>query len=302
MSKNLIVILGPTASGKTRLAARLACDLNGEIISADSRQVYRHMNIGTGKDLSEFIIDGREIPYHMIDLVEPEDEFNLFEFQNRFYSIFNALQNKGALPVLVGGTGLYLESVLCGYDLPAAPIHKNQRETLSGKTKDELQKLLWELKPQMHNRTDLDDPDRLIRAIEIERARMGAAKTREGKPEIDAAVFGIRWERSTLRERITRRLEERLDYGMLEEVSGLHSAGLGWDRLDRFGLEYRFVSQYLRNQIPYDEMKNRLNTAIHQFAKRQETWFRRMEKKGVVIRWIPGDDYHLLKKSVMEAL
>jgi len=176
MSKNLIVILGPTASGKTRLAARLACDLNGEIISADSRQVYRHMNIGTGKDLSEFIIDGREIPYHMIDLVEPEDEFNLFEFQNRFYSIFNALQNKGALPVLVGGTGLYLESVLCGYDLPAAPIHKNQRETLSGKTKDELQKLLWELKPQMHNRTDLDDPDRLIRAIEIERARMGAAR------------------------------------------------------------------------------------------------------------------------------
>ncbi len=302
MVKNLIVILGPTASGKTRLAARLACDLNGEIVSADSRQVYRGMNIGTGKDLSEFEINGREIPYHMIDIADPEDEFNLFEFQKRFYSIFRGLRAKNTLPILVGGTGLYLESVLCDYDLPAAPIDEAQRMMLRSKTKDELQKLFCELKPQMHNRTDLDDNERLIRAIEIELARQGADHQQSEEPEIDAAVFGIRWERSALRQRITRRLEERLGQGMVEEVSRLHGSGLSWTRLDSFGLEYRFIAQYLQNQITFDEMKSKLNTAIHQFAKRQETWFRRMEKKGVAINWIPGDDYPLLKESVMKFL
>ncbi|MGB5218033.1 MAG: tRNA (adenosine(37)-N6)-dimethylallyltransferase MiaA [Smithella sp.] len=302
MAKNLIVILGPTASGKTRLAARLACDLKGEIVSADSRQVYQHMNIGTGKDLSEFEMNGREIPYHMIDVADPKDEFNLFEFQKRFYSIFRALRAKNTLPILVGGTGLYLESVLCDYDLPAAPIDEERRKTLRSKTKDELQKLLWELKPQMHNRTDLNDAERLIRAIEIELARKDADNLQSEKPEIDAAVFGIQWERSALRERITRRLEERLEQGMVDEVSRLHETGLSWTKLDSFGLEYRFISQYLQNQVTFDEMKSKLNTAIHQFAKRQETWFRRMEKKDVVINWIPGDDYPLLKESVMKSL
>ena len=302
MAKNLIVILGPTASGKTRLAARLACDLNGEVISADSRQVYQRMNIGTGKDLREFEMNGRVIPYHMIDVAEPKDEFNLFEFQKRFYSIFRALRAKNTLPILVGGTGLYLESVLCNYDLPEAPIDEEQRKTLLGKTKGDLQKLLCELKPQMHNRTDLDDAERLIRAIEIELARQNADAMQRKKPEIDAVVFGIQWERSALRERITRRLEERLEQGMVEEVSHLHETGLSWAKLDSFGLEYRFISRYLQNQVTFHEMKSKLNTAIHQFAKRQETWFRRMEKKGVAINWIPGGDYPLLKESVMKAL
>jgi len=300
MAKNLIVILGPTASGKTHLAAKLAYDLHGEIISADSRQVYKNMDIGTGKDLNQYIINGRRIPYHLIDIVAPESEFNLFEFQNRFYKTFSELIEKKILPVLVGGTGLYLESVLTGYNMPHAPMDQELRKELSQKSKDELQKMLLALKPQLHNKTDLEDSERLIRAIEIERAR--SAKDQTQKPDINAVVFGIRWERSTLRQRITVRLKERLEQGMIEEVMKLHTAGLTWKKLESFGLEYRFISQYLQKEITFDEMKNRLNTAIHQFAKRQETWFRRMEKKGVVINWLQSNDYSLLKESVMKFL
>ena len=300
MAKNLAVILGPTASGKTQLAAKLANDLHGEIISADSRQVYKNMDIGTGKDLNQYIINGRRIPYHLIDIVAPENEFNLFEFQNRFYKTFSELIEKKILPVLVGGTGLYLESVLTGYNMPHAPMDQELRKELSRKSKDELQKMLLALKPQLHNKTDLEDSERLIRAIEIERAR--SAKDQTQKPDINAVVFGIRWERSTLRQRITVRLKERLEQGMIEEVMKLHTAGLTWKKLESFGLEYRFISQYLQKKITFDEMKNRLNTAIHQFAKRQETWFRRMEKKGVVINWLQSNDYSLLKESVMKFL
>jgi tRNA dimethylallyltransferase len=300
MAKNLAVILGPTASGKTQLAAKLANDLHGEIISADSRQVYKNMDIGTGKDLNQYIINGRRIPYHLIDIVAPESEFNLFEFQNRFYKTFSELIEKKILPVLVGGTGLYLESVLTGYNMPHAPMDQELRKELSQKSKDELQKMLLALKPQLHNKTDLEDSERLIRAIEIERAR--SAKDQTQKPDINAVVFGIRWERSTLRQRITVRLKERLEQGMIEEVMKLHTAGLTWKKLESFGLEYRFISQYLQKKITFDEMKNRLNTAIHQFAKRQETWFRRMEKKGIVINWLQSNDYSLLKESVMKFL
>jgi len=300
MAKNLAVILGPTASGKTQLAAKLANDLHGEIISADSRQVYKNMDIGTGKDLNQYIINGRRIPYHLIDIVAPESEFNLFEFQNRFYKTFSELIEKKILPVLVGGTGLYLESVLTGYNMPHAPMDQELRKELSQKSKDELQKMLLALKPQLHNKTDLEDSERLIRAIEIERAR--SAKDQTQKPDINAVVFGIRWERSTLRQRIRVRLKERLEQGMIEEVMKLHTAGLTWKKLESFGLEYRFISQYLQKKITFDEMKNRLNTAIHQFAKRQETWFRRMEKKGVVINWLQSNDYSLLKESVMKFL
>ncbi len=300
MAKNLAVILGPTASGKTQLAAKLANDLHGEIISADSRQVYKNMDIGTGKDLNQYIINGRRIPYHLIDIVAPESEFNLFEFQNRFYKTFSELIEKKILPVLVGGTGLYLESVLTGYNMPHAPMDQELRKELSQKSKDELQKMLLALKPQLHNKTDLEDSERLIRAIEIERAR--SAKDQTQKPDINAVVFGIRWERSTLRQRITVRLKERLEQGMIEEVMKLHTAGLTWKKLESFGLEYRFISQYLQKKITFDEMKNRLNTAIHQFAKRQETWFRRMEKKGVVINRLQSNDYSLLKESVMKFL
>lgn len=302
MEKNLIVILGPTASGKTRLATRLAFELNGEIISADSRQVYRDMNIGTGKDLNDYVVNGRKVPYHLIDVVDPGHEFNVFEFQKMFYEIFHDLHVRNKLPVLVGGTGLYLESVLCEYDMPAAPINEEGRDDFRGKTKDELQKILFALKPQLHNRTDLDDTERLIRAIEIEMARSAKNTSRPQKPDIEAAVFGIRCERELLRRRITKRLEERLGQGMVEEVVNLHAAGLRWQKLESFGLEYRFVANYLQKKITFEEMKKKLNTAIHQFAKRQETWFRRMERKGVVIHWIDGDDYSSLKEKVSEII
>lgn len=302
MAKNLIVILGPTASGKTQLAAQLAYDLQGEIISADSRQVYKDMDIGTGKDLNQYLINGRKIPYHLIDIIDPQSEFSLFEFQNRFYKIFTQLSRNGIMPIMVGGTGLYLESVLTGYNMPAAPPDQELRKILSLKPKKQLQEILQALKPRLHNKTDLDDPERLIRAIEIERARAIKGEEQQEKPDIDAVVLGISWERSALRQRITSRLKERLGEGMIEEVKNLHSAGLAWKKLESFGLEYRFISQYLQSKITFDEMINKLNTNIHQFAKRQETWFRRMEKKGIVINWIPANNYFLLKKTVMKFL
>jgi len=302
MAKNLIVILGPTASGKTRLAAQLACDFQGEVISADSRQVYRTMNIGTGKDLKEYVIDGRQIPYHLIDIEDPENEFNVFEFQKRFYAVFSAIRQRKKLPVLTGGTGLYLEAVLCAYDMPEAPINEEIRLELSEKSIEELQDLLCRLKPHLHNRTDLDDKKRLLRAVEIEKARIRNNQDLRDRPEITAAVFGVRWERSVLRNRITKRLEERLENGMIEEVADLHAAGLSWLRLESFGLEYRFISEYLQQRLTFDEMKNRLNIAIHQFAKRQETWFRRMERKGLQITWIDNGDYLLLAEKVAEHL
>ena len=302
MAKNLIVILGPTASGKTRLAAQLACDFQGEVISADSRQVYRTMNIGTGKDLKEYVIDGRQIPYHLIDIEDPENEFNVFEFQKRFYAVFSAIRQRKKLPVLTGGTGLYLEAVLCAYDMPEAPINEEIRRELSEKSIEELQDLLCRLKPHLHNRTDLDDKKRLLRAVEIEKARIRNNQDLRDRPEITAAVFGVRWERSVLRNRITKRLEERLENGMIEEVADLHAAGLSWLRLESFGLEYRFISEYLQQRLTFDEMKNRLNIAIHQFAKRQETWLRRMERKGVQINWIDNGDYLLLAEKVAKHL
>ena len=302
MAKNLVVILGPTASGKTEVAAKLAGDLHGEIISADSRQVYRGMDIGTGKDLNQYIIDARKIPYHMIDIVDPESEFNLFEFQKRFYQIFSQISNNGNLPILVGGTGLYLQAVLSGYKMPEATPEPALRNELDQKSIEELKKIFFAFKTQLHNKTDLEDKQRLIRAIEIERARNILNSKQEERPAIDAAVFGISWERSVLRQRITLRLEERLQHGMIEEVKSLHAAGLSWSRLDSFGLEYRYLSQYLQNMISFDEMKNKLNTAIHQFAKRQETWFRRMEKNGITIKWIRANEYELLKESVIKLL
>jgi tRNA dimethylallyltransferase len=300
MAKNLVVILGPTASGKTEVAARLAWDLHGEIISADSRQVYRGMDIGTGKDLNQYIINAKKIPYHMIDIIDPRCEFNLFEFQKMFYKIFSQIRNKGNLPVLVGGTGLYLQAVLSGYKMPPAPPEPELRKDLDQKSIEELKEIFFAFKSHLHNKTDLEDKQRLIRAIEIERARNVKNSEQEESPEIDAAIFGISWERSVLRQRITSRLEERLKHGMIEEVKRLHAAGLSWRRLDSFGLEYRYISQYLQNLISFDEMKNKLNTAIHQFAKRQETWFRRMERKGIGIKWIQANEYDLLKESVIK--
>jgi tRNA dimethylallyltransferase len=302
MKKNLIVILGPTASGKTTLAARLAAELKGQIISADSRQVYRGMDIGTGKDLSEFRIDGGNIPYHMIDIIEPEQEFNVFEFQKRFYEIFNVLHGTQIIPVLVGGTGLYLESVLTDYVLPQALPDERLREELAAKSRSELQEILLAMKPDLHNKTDLEERDRLVRRIEIEKARENQIGGEWQKPFVHAGIFGIHWERAVLRQRIAARLKQRMNEGMIEEVSRLHAQGLSWERLDSFGLEYRFIARYLQNAITKDEMTSKLQIAIGQFAKRQMTWFRRMEKKGVPIEWIPGDDYPALHRRVLEVL
>ena len=302
MAKNLIVILGPTASGKTSLAAKLAYDLRGEIISADSRQVYKKMDIGTGKDLNQYIIEGRRIPCHMIDILEPDEEFNLFEFQKRFYRIFTELLERKITPILAGGTGLYLESVLGNYDLPEAPEDAKIRKELSRKSKDELQSILLELKPRLHNRTDLENPDRLIKAIEIEMARNKKSQFDNNKPKVDAVIFGIKLERAELRRRITERLKERLQQGMVQEVMNLRAEGLSWARLESLGLEYRFIARYLQDKTTMEEMTIRLNTAIHQFAKRQETWFRRMEKKGILINWISHNNYTLLKESAIKFL
>jgi len=303
MAKKLIVILGATASGKTKMSVRLACELNGEIISADSRQVYKGLDIGTGKDLKEYDIDGHTVPYHMIDIVAPEEEFNLFEFQTRFYEIYSRLIRNGVLPILVGGTGLYLESILQNYQLPPAPPDHKLREELLKKTVTDLQQYLLSLKIMLHNKTDTEDKERLVRAIEIELARK---RHHQGevisRPVVNAVVFGIYRERSLLRRRITERLKQRLNEGLIEEVKALLIAGLSPERLYSLGLEYRYVSQYLSGTISYEEMFSQLNTSIHQFAKRQETWFRRMERKGVAVNWIDGDNYSLLKESVMRYL
>lgn len=302
MAKNLIIILGATASGKTKLSVRLARELKGEIISADSRQVYKGLDIGTGKDLKEYIINGYNIPYHLIDIISAEEEFNLFEFQARFHEVYSSLIKKNVLPVVVGGTGLYLESIILNYQLPPAAPDQELRKELQEKSIEELQNNLLSLKTQFHNKTDFEDKDRLIRAIEIERARQRQSADIFNRPIVNAAVFGIRWERPVLRERITARLTQRLEQGMIEEVKALQNSGLSWARLDSFGLEYRYLARYLQGKITYTEMFTKLNTSIHQYAKRQETWFRRMERKGITINWINGDDYNLLKESVYKHL
>lgn len=302
MKKDLIVILGPTASGKTAMAVRLAAEFGGEIISADSRQVYRGMDIGTGKDLKDFHVDGRVIDCHLIDILDPDQEFNVFEFQKRFYEIFSTLRKKQVLPLLVGGTGLYLESVLTRYFMPNAEPDARLREELAGLPMAKLQDMLLAMSPRLHNKTDLCDRERLIRKIEIEKARQNPSNRPDRFPQIHAAVFGIFRDRAELKKRISARLLQRLEEGMIEEVSRLHNEGVSWERLESFGLEYRFIARYLQKQITGEEMAARLETAIGQFARRQMTWFRRMEKKGVSIEWIPGGDYSALRGRVLEVL
>lgn len=295
MKINLIVILGPTASGKTALAVRLARDIGSEIISADSRQIYRGMDLGTGKDLSEYLVDGIAVPCHLIDMIDPGEDFSVFDYQQRFLACFADLSRRGLLPVLVGGTGLYLESVLKGYRMSAVPENRLLREELDSEPMEALVRRLTALRPRLHNQSDLVDRRRLIRAIEIaEHSRHEPAG--HSLPHINALVAGVRWERKRLRQRITARLHQRLAAGMIEEVISLRAAGLSWERLHYFGLEYRYVGCYLQGQMDYQTMFETLNTKIHQFAKRQETWFRRMERSGTVIHWIDGGDYDALKR------
>ena len=282
MKCNLLVILGPTASGKTHLGVSAARLFNGEIISADSRQVFRGMDIGTGKDLAEY----GDIPYHLIDIVEAGSEFSVFDFQERFCAAFEEIRGRGRLPVLVGGTGLYLDAALRGYRLVKVPENEPLRTELASAGLAELQQRLLRLRPDQHNTTDLTDRERLVRAIEI------AEGEREAEPlplpPIQSLVCGVRWERSLLRQRITERLKQRLAEGLIEEVAALHETGIPYPSLEFYGLEYRLVAQHLQGQMNRNDMFQKLNSAIHQFAKRQETWFRRMENQGVVIHWLDG--------------
>ena len=279
---DLLVVLGPTASGKTRLGVELARALDGEIISADSRQVYRGMDIGTGKDLAEY----GEIPRHLIDIVEPGHEFNLFEYQRRFLEASAAIRGSHRIPVLVGGTGLYLEAVIRGYRLIEAPENPELRRELAPLPMEALAERLQRAVSRLHNTTDLLERERLTRAIEI--AEYEREHAPDPLPGIRPLIFGIRWEREILRRRITARLKERLEQGMIEEVTRLHAAGIPWETLEFYGLEYRFVARFLKGELNRNDMFQKLNGAIHDFAKRQETWFRRMERNGTVIHWLDG--------------
>lgn len=286
----MITILGPTASGKTSVAAALALRTGGEIISADSRQVYRRMDIGTGKDLADYTIGDVHIPYHLIDIAEPGTKYNLFQYQQDFHTAYNDIRNRGKLPILCGGTGLYIEAVLGGYSLSPVPQNQQLREGLEGKSLDELTQMLVELKQKngsnMHNRTDVDTAQRAIRAIEIETYNLEHPTPERQMPPVDSLVIGINIDRELRREKITRRLKARLEEGMCDEIRSLIDGGVNPDDLIYYGLEYKFVTEYVVGRTSYEEMFRQLEIAIHQFAKRQMTWFRGMERRGYTIHWI----------------
>jgi tRNA dimethylallyltransferase len=280
------VILGPTASGKTRLAVRLAHLTRGEVISADSRQVYRGMDIGTGKDLADYLAEGSAVPYHLIDIADPGYEYNVYEYQQDFHRAYDDITGRGKLPILCGGSGMYLESVIRGYKLPDLPEDPGFLSELESRSDEELLALYHAIcKP--HNSTDTVERKRVVKAIRIAVQRSRETEHAATFPAIRFAVFGIRTERELLRKRITDRLHERFEQGMVAEVERLLANGLTPAALKRFGLEYKFVVMYLTGKLRYDEMVRLLNTAIHQFAKRQMTWFRRMERTGITIKWIP---------------
>lgn len=299
----MITILGPTASGKTSLAAALASHINGmdssmwsgdthgaEIICADSRQVYRGMDIGTGKDLEDYTVGGKLIPYHLIDICDAGTKYNLFQYQQDFYDAYQDITHRGVLPILCGGTGLYIESVLKGYHLSPVPQNPALRSSLEGKTLEELTDMLVDLKAKngsnMHNRTDVDTAQRAIRAIEIETYNLEHPMPERELPAVDSLVIGVSIDRDARRDKITRRLKQRLENGMVEEIKGLLDRGIPAENLLYYGLEYKFITEYVIGKTSYEEMLKGLEIAIHQFAKRQMTWFRGMERRGFTIHWI----------------
>ena len=285
MKIDLITILGPTASGKTPLASALADRLGTEIISGDSRQVYRRMDLGTGKDLVDYTVEGRQVPYHLIDIVEPGYKYNVFEYQRDFLKAYQEITEKNKLPILCGGTGMYIESVLKGYRLLPVPENPELRASLEGKSLEELTGILEGYK-KLHNSTDVDTAKRAIRAIEIEEYyKQQPAEYREF-PSLKSLIIGVDIDRELRREKITRRLKQRLDEGMVEEVRGLLAEGIDPENLIYYGLEYKFLTQYAIGELTFDEMFHQLETAIHQFAKRQMTWFRGMERRGFTIHWL----------------
>ena len=281
----LITILGPTASGKTALAAALAARLDTEIISADSRQLYRGMDIGTGKDLADYVVDGKSIPYHLIDICDPGYKYNVFEYQHDFFRVFTSLRERGLVPILCGGTGLYIEAVLKGYKLLDVPPNPALRERLREKSLPELEILLASYKV-LHNKTDVDSVQRAIRAIEIEEFyRTQAPDVREYAP-LNSLLVGVAIDRELRREKISKRLRARLDEGMVDEVRRILSNGVAPEDLIYYGLEYKFLTLYIIGKLTYEEMASQLEIAIHQFAKRQMTWFRGMERRGCTIHWL----------------
>lgn len=282
---NLIVLTGPTATGKTRLGALLARRIGGEVISGDSRQVYRRMDLGTGKDLEDYIVDGEKIPVHLVDIHEPGYEYNVYEFQRDFFRVFDEIRQRDKMPVLVGGSGLYIEAVLRGFRLLRVPPDPEYRATLRDKSMEELSALLASFK-KLHNITDLDTRKRLIRALEIEHYYVTHPDEDDPVPEILPLVFAIRIDRETRRANISTRLHQRLGQGMVEEVQALLEEGIHPDKLKYYGLEYKYVTLYLEGKLDYKEMVSKLETAIHRFAKRQMTWFRGMERRGIPIHWI----------------
>lgn len=281
----MITILGPTACGKTAFAAHLASNIGGEIISADSRQVYRAMDIGTGKDLDDYIVEGKKVPYHLIDIADAGEKYNVFRYQHDFLEAYNDIRSRNVVPILCGGTGLYIESVLRGYNLSPVPQNHALRASLEGKTLEELTDILKGYKT-LHNTTDTDTVQRAIRAIEIEDYCAKIPLEDRYFPEINSFVVGLDIERDLRREKITRRLKQRLDEGMVDEIRGLIEKGVSPDDLIYYGLEYKYLTLYVIGKMSYEEMVRLLEIAIHQFAKRQMTWFRGMERRGIEINWI----------------
>ena len=296
--EKVITILGPTASGKTGIATQLAARLDGEIISADSRQVYRRMDIGTGKDLADYDVDMpdgtvKHIPYHMTNICEPGTKYNLYQYQEDFLKAYDDITGRGKMPILCGGTGLYIESVLKGYNLSPVPQNQPLRDTLKGKSLEELTDMLQNLKRQtgsnMHNTTDVDSCQRAIRAIEIETYNIEHPTPLRPAKAIPSYIIGVDIPRDMRRQRITQRLHARLQQGMVDEIKGLLKEGIPPEDLIYYGLEYKFLTLYVTGQLTYDDMVSQLEIAIHQFSKRQMTWFRGMERRGFVIHWMPYD-------------
>ena len=308
MKYNSIVLLGPTASGKTSLAVRLAYNFNLEIISADSRQVYKGLDLGSGKDLDEYNYSGKNIPYHLIDVTDLNSEYNVFDFTKDFYRAFENITGRNIIPLITGGTGMYLDAVIRKYELVEVPENPEFHQNLLSKPLEELSKLLLSLKPDLHNKTDLEDKARVIKAIEIA-SYMQSDEYLKNKeellklPDIQPLILGTSLERPLLRENIKKRLDERFAQGMIEEVENLHKQGFSYERMERLGLEYRFISEYLEGKITSkEELSEKLYTAICQFAKRQETWFRGMERKGVKINWLTKENSQDLKFNEAEKI
>jgi tRNA dimethylallyltransferase len=285
---NLVTILGPTATGKTNLAAHLATKIGGEIISGDSRQIYRRMDIGTGKDFGDYIVNGAVVPSHLLDIEDPGNHYNVYRFHSDFIKAFEDIHGRGKFPVLCGGSGLYLEAVLKDYRLIQVPPNKELRRELEGKSLPELTEILKDLKPLLHNKTDVETDRRAIRAIEIEYFYRENPELEPSMPELKSLNIGVKVDRETRRQRISNRLKQRLSEGMLEEVQKLLDSGLTPEQLIYYGLEYKYLTLHLTGELSYQEMFEQLEIAIHQFAKRQMTWFRGMEKRGTTIHWVDG--------------